>query len=181
MGDTAASQCENGSPQDRRMIDRAKAVSVSKRINAPVPAVFGVLADPARHVELDGSRMLRSAVTSSPITRVGDVFVMKMHNSRLGDYEMNNHVVEFDPDRRIAWEPEPGRGHPRAGGGRWGHWWRFELASDGPGATMVTESYDCSRAPEPEREGMDNGRVWLDAMTATLERLDRLCTGQIGE
>ena len=46
---------------------------------------------------------------------------------------------------------------------------------------MVTESYDCSRAPEPEREGMDNGRVWLDAMTATLERLDRLCTGQIGE
>jgi uncharacterized protein YndB with AHSA1/START domain len=163
------------------MIGKDRAVSVSRRINAAPNVVFDVLADPARHVELDGSGMLRGAVSSTPITRVGDVFVMKMHYTRLGDYEMDNHVVEFEEDRRIAWEPEPGRGHPRVGGGRLGHRWTFELASDGPGATMVTESYDCSRAPEREREGMDNGRVWLDAMTATLERLDGLCTGQAGD
>jgi uncharacterized protein YndB with AHSA1/START domain len=163
------------------MIGKDRAVSVSRRINAPQNVVFDVLADPARHVELDGSGMLRGAVNSTPITRVGDVFVMKMHNARLGDYEMDNRVVEFEQDRRIAWEPEPGRGHPRVGGGRLGHRWSFELASDGPGATTVTESYDCSRAPEREREGMDNGRVWLDAMTATLERLDGLCTGRAGD
>jgi uncharacterized protein YndB with AHSA1/START domain len=163
------------------MIGMGKAVSVSRRVNAPPNVVFDVVADPARHVELDGSGMLRGAVGSAPVTRVGDVFVMKMHNARLGDYEMNNHVVEFEQDRRIAWEPAPGRGHPRADGGRVGHRWSFELGSDGPGATIVTESYDCSRAPEREREGMGNGRVWLDAMTATLERLDGLCACQDGE
>jgi hypothetical protein len=32
---------------------------------------------------------------------------MKMH--RLGDdYLMLNYVVEFEPDRRIFWEPAPG-------------------------------------------------------------------------
>jgi len=41
---------------------------------------------------------------------------------------------------------------------------------------VVTEIYDCSRVPEPERAGMDNGRVWIEAMTGTLERLDALCT-----
>ena len=165
------------------MIDRAKAVSVSKRINAPVPAVFGVLADPARHVELDGSRMLRSAVTSSPITRVGDVFVMKMHNSRLGDYEMNNHVVEYELDRRLSWEPEAGHGHPNAASAnsaqsRWGHRWTFELTPVGKDATIVIESYDRSRAPEKERVDIDNGEIWTESMTKTLQRLDALCTRQ---
>jgi hypothetical protein len=37
---------------------------------------------------------------------------MKMYYSELGDYEMNNHVVEYDLNRRIGWEPESGRGHP---------------------------------------------------------------------
>jgi hypothetical protein len=29
-----------------------------------------------------------------------------MHFSHLGDYEMNNHVVEYEQDGRIGWEPE---------------------------------------------------------------------------
>lgn len=45
---------------------------------------------------------------------MGDVFVMKMYFTELGEYEMNNHVVEYEPDRRIGWEPEAGRGHPNA-------------------------------------------------------------------
>lgn len=45
---------------------------------------------------------------------IGDVFVMKMYYSELGDYEMNNRVVEYELNRRIGWEPEPGRGHPDA-------------------------------------------------------------------
>ena len=39
---------------------------------------------------------------------------MKMYFTELGEYEMNNHVVEYEPDRRIGWEPEAGRGHPNA-------------------------------------------------------------------
>ena len=111
----------------------------------------------------------------------GDVFVMKMHFPHLGDYEMNNHVVEYEQDRRIGWEPEAGRGHPNAApdspdSARWGQRWSYQLSPDGPGATVVTEIYDCSRAPEEERVGMDNGKVWVSAMAETLDRLDSLCT-----
>jgi hypothetical protein len=142
--------------------------------------IFQLLADPARHTELDGSGMLRGAVTTAPVTGVGDVFVMSMYFKALGDYEMNNHVVEFEPGRRIGWEPEAGRGHPGAateeGGGRWGQRWSYELVPDGPGATIVTETYDCSRAPAEARAGMDDGAVWTGVMARTLERLDAACT-----
>ena len=156
-------------------------VTVSRRIGAPAAVVFRILADPGRHTDLDGSGMLRGAVSSAPISGVGDVFVMKMHFPRLGDYEMNNHVVEFEPDRRIGWEPEAGHGHPDAakgGGGRWGQRWSYELTPDGPDATIVTEIYDCSRAPEGERVGMANGNIWREAMAQTLERLGSACTRQ---
>jgi len=107
--------------------------------------------------------------------------VMKMYFAHLGDYEMNNHIVEYEQDRRIGWEPEAGRGHPAAAQNsgepsRWGHRWSYQLTSDGPDATVVTEIYDCSRAPEEERAGMDNGNVWAESMAKTWERLDALCT-----
>jgi hypothetical protein len=155
-------------------------VTVSRRIGAPAHDIFQVLADPARHLEFDGSESLRGAGSAGMIAGTGDVFVMKMYYPHLGDYEMNNHVVEYEPDRRIGWEPEAGRGHPDAapdspGWARWGQRWSYQLTPDGPDATIVTEIYDCSRAPEKARAGMDNGRVWIDAMARTLERLDALC------
>jgi uncharacterized protein YndB with AHSA1/START domain len=155
-------------------------VKVTRRIAAPPSRVFAILADPTKHTELDGSGMLRGAVTTRTVSGVGDVFTMRMFFSELGDYEMNNHVVEFEPNRLIAWEPEAGRGHPNAGPpglseNRWGHRWIFELAPDGPRATIVTEIYDCSRAPQEEREDMDNGRVWMESMTSTLKKLESLC------
>jgi len=91
---------------------------------------------------------------------------------------MNNHIVEFEPDRRIGWEPENGRGHPGAGlpgAGRWRRW-SFELAPDGPDVTIVTEIYDCSRAPEDVRTELDCGNVFVESMTQTLQRLDTLCS-----
>jgi hypothetical protein len=79
----------------------------------------------------------------------GDVFVMKMYFTELGEYEMNNHVVEYEPDRRIGSEPQAGRGHPNAASeasqqARRGQRWSVELTPDGPDATTVTEIYDCS-------------------------------------
>jgi hypothetical protein len=148
-------------------------VAVSRRICAPAHDIFRVLASPARHQEVDGSAMLRGAVSAVMITGVGDVFVMRMYFSRLGDYEMNNHVVEYEQDRRIGWEPEAGYGHPHEGRSR-GQRWSYQLTPDGPDATVVTEIYDCSRAPEEDRAGMDNGTVWIESMTRTLERLDAL-------
>ena len=82
-----------------------------------------------------------------------------------------------------AGSPKPGAGiptPPRAVRSRpcWGHRWSYQLTPDGPDATIVTEIYDCSRAPEEERAGMDNGNVWAEAMAETLERLDALCARQ---
>ena len=155
-------------------------VKVSRRIGAPAATIFRVLADPRRHTELDGSGMLRGTVTMTPISGVGDVFVMKMYFSELGDYEMNNHVVEYEPDRRIGWEPEAGRGHPAAAAAaserRWGQRWSYELVPDGPDATIVTEVYDCSLVPAATRRNMDDGEVWAEGMARTLELLDAACT-----
>ncbi|MEU8382704.1 hypothetical protein [Streptosporangium sp. NPDC048865] len=153
-------------------------VSVSRRIPAPASRIFDILTDPARHIDLDGSGMLRGAVSPRPVSGVGDVFTMKMHYRRLGDYEMINHIVEYETNRRLAWEPEAGLGHPdslpEGSSARWGHRWGFVLTPDGPDATIVTHTYDCSRVPEKIRKDMDNGRVWIVGMTATLERLDAL-------
>ena len=156
-------------------------VAVSRRIDAPAADLFAILADPKRHLDLDVSGMLRGAVTHDVVTGVGDVFIMSMYFSELGDYEMNNHVVEYELNRRIGWEPESGSGHPDAGApdARWGQRWSFELVPDGPDATVVTESYDCSSAPEEERASMDDGRIWIEAMTQTLQRLAELSTARI--
>jgi hypothetical protein len=94
-------------------------VSVQRRITVPAARIFRVLADPRSHVELDGSGMVRGS-SAQPITGVGDVFTVAMHFPALGDYEMDNHVVEFELDRRIAWERRPDgatRRRDPAGGG----------------------------------------------------------------
>jgi uncharacterized protein YndB with AHSA1/START domain len=80
-------------------------VSVSRRIDAPADVLFAVLADPARHPSIDGSGMVGQALTTSVISRAGDTFTMRMHNEEMGGYEITNHVVDYQPSRRIAWEP----------------------------------------------------------------------------
>ncbi|MER6142836.1 hypothetical protein ABT174_22800 [Streptomyces sparsogenes] len=158
-------------------------VAVSRRIEAPAGEVFRILADPRRHLEMDGSGMLRGAVSERVISGVGDVFVMKMHYAQLGDYEMNNHVVQYEQDRRIGWEPRPGRGYPDAPSaeGRLGHRWMFELVPDGVEATIVTEIFDASRLPEDRRAELRRARAaWITNMTKTLERLDELCGERSG-
>jgi hypothetical protein len=41
-------------------------------------------------------------------------------------------------------------------------------------STLVTETYDCSRAPGWLRKAVKGGARWIDSMTVTLERLDEL-------
>jgi hypothetical protein len=160
-------------------------ITVSRRIGAPASEIFRILADPDRHRDLDGSGMLRGALPGQVIRGAGDTFEMKMYFAELGDYHMINHVVEYEVDRRIGWEPWAGPGHPNAEPGaerpaRWGQRWSFELAPDGPDATVVTELFDCSGVPEDQRADIDNGKIWVTSMHRTLERLDLLCTGQPG-
>lgn len=79
---------------------------VRGRVAAPPERVFALLADPARHTEIDGAGMLRGvAADSKPLTGLGDAFVMNMHQDNLGDYQIRNEVIAFEPGRRIAWAP----------------------------------------------------------------------------
>jgi hypothetical protein len=162
-------------PEDRT------AIEVSRRIEAPAVRIFEVLADPRRHTDLDGSEMLRGAVSDDVITGVGDIFSMRMYLEEVGDYVMMNYVVEFEANRRIGWEPAPGDAAASEDGEYpigvpAGHRWSFELTPDGSDATIVTEIFDCSSAPEELREATQNGETWIDSMTATLAKLDSLCT-----
>jgi hypothetical protein len=155
--------------------DVQQIVSTSRRIPVPADVIFEFLATPGRHLEMDGSGMLRGS-DSPAVTGVGDTFVMNMFFAPLGgDYQMINHVVAFDPGRRIAWEPENGPGHPEqhAPNARWGHRWGFDLEPDGADATLVTEWWDGTGIPAEEAE---DGRQWIPSMQGTLERLEKQLT-----
>lgn len=168
---------------ERKAVTMAEPVSESRRINAPASAVFCILADPALHPGIDGSGMLREAVDLLPLRKVGDTFRMRMRNDEMGDYVMVNYVVEYEQDRRIGWEPEMHEAsRPEDApeiGVRARHRWTYELAPDGEG-TVVTETYDCSLAPEWLRNAVKGGERWRRTLTISLKNLEDQCTGQEG-
>ena len=165
------------------MTEGRKATKVSRRIEAPAALIFGILANPQRHADFDGSGMLRGAVLDRPISDVGDTFTIKMH--RMGDdYLMLNYVVEFEPDRRIFWEPAPGDpsraedNDPSKVGIPAGYRWGYILTPDGNDATVVTEVFDSG--PLPDDLLLDGG-AWingtntvLESMATSLERLEKI-------
>jgi hypothetical protein len=171
------------------MEEGSEPVAVSRRIEAPAARIFMILANPQRHLDFDGSDMLRGPVLDRPISGVGDTFIMKMH--RLGDdYLMLNYVVEFELDRRIFWEPAPGDpsraegDDPSKVGIPAGYRWGYILAPDGDDATVVTEVFDFGTVSEEVRESLQSdGGAWingtntmLESMSASLERLERIST-----
>jgi hypothetical protein len=165
------------------LTEESHSVEVSCRIDAPAARIFGILSNPQRHMDFDGSDMLRGADSNRPISGIGDTFTMKMH--RLGrDYVMVNRVVEFEPDRRIFWEPAPGDLETAGGdaakvGVPAGYRWGYILTPEGADATVVTEVFDYG--PLSELLGEDgewiNGTTPVrESMTATLGRLERIST-----
>jgi uncharacterized protein YndB with AHSA1/START domain len=162
------------------MAETDNVVSVSRAIHAPASRIFAVLADPARHPEIDGSGMVRDAIDPRPVGGVGDAFVMAMHNDEMGDYEMTNRVVEYEPGRRIAWDPvltAATRPEDKAEVGASGHQrWAYTLLPEGEELTTVTETFDCRESPEWLKKAVRGGQRWAESMTRTLERLDAAST-----
>jgi hypothetical protein len=122
--------------------------------------------------------MVRAALDDMVISKVGDVFAMKMFNDEMGDYVMENRVVEFELDRRIVWEPvmrsidnpdfQSDVGVPAF------HQWGWQLEAADADHTRVTEFYDCSRSPEWLRNAVKDGERWRPGIEASLENLERL-------
>ncbi len=152
-------------------------VSVSRRIEAPAEQLFALLADSANHPLIDGSGMVREPAPAVRLSRTGDTFLMNMYHDRFGDYQMHNEVVECEAGRRLVWEPTRVAGSSQeqeAIGDPDRYRWGYEFYSDGPGATLVTETFDCSRSPEELRKAVRDGEGWRDAITASLVRLELL-------
>jgi uncharacterized protein YndB with AHSA1/START domain len=143
-------------------------VTVERLIPAPASAIFDLLADPARHREIDGSGTVRDADTGSQRLTLGATFGMGM---KMGvGYRMINTVVEFEDDKVIAWQPRPSsRLLGIAIGGRI---WKYELEPR-PGGTLVKETWDIRKeklpmAVRPMRTSATKG------MEATLQRIEQL-------
>ena len=78
-----------------------------------------------------------------------------------------NHVVEFDEGRRIAWLPaEPGQEPP-------GHLWRWELEPAGASRTRVTCTYDWTQLTDEKRFPRARATT-AEKLQASLERLAAL-------
>jgi uncharacterized protein YndB with AHSA1/START domain len=142
-------------------------VSVERFIPAPPDRIFDVIADPARHPEIDGSGSVKAAATGSPERlALGAKFGMSMKRG-IG-YSMVNTVTEFEENRRIAWSPKPASG---LGARLVGRIWRYEL-EPAPGGTKVTETWDISKeglrfvlrfiAARDTRKGMEKSLANLE-------------------
>ena len=153
-------------------------VTESRDINAPATRIFSILSNPAMHPQVDGTGMLRTALEDVVISKVGDVFAMNMFNDEMGDYVMENRVVEFEPERRIVWEPvmrsiekpefQSAVGEPAH------HQWGWQLEPLDAHRTRVTEFFDCSRSPDWLQEAVKGGERWRPEIETSLENLERL-------
>jgi len=110
------------------MADRTATGSVV--VPVPPAEVFALLADPRRHAEIDGSGTVQGVVDGPDRLELGSTFSVSMQMG--ASYRTRNRVVEFEPDRRIAWK------HFAP------HRWRYELEPV-EGGTRVTETWDASR------------------------------------
>jgi len=140
-----------------------RVVSVGREIGASPERIFELIADPAEQPHWDGNDNLDSAAAGQRVRSTGEVFTMKLTKGTIRE----NHVVEFEEGRRIAWMPaEPGKERP-------GHLWRWELEPTGPSRTRVTCTYDWTRLTDENR--FERARATTtDRLQASLDRLAAL-------
>jgi len=143
-----------------------RVVSVSREIAAGAERIFALIADPAAQPGWDGNDNLAAAPAGQRVRRAGDMFTMTLTRGAIRE----NHVVEFEEGRRIAWTPaEPGREPP-------GHLWRWELEPAGPARTRVIHTYDWTRLTDEGR--LPRARATTaDRLRASLDRLAALAEG----
>ncbi len=141
-------------------------VSASREIAAGAGRIFELIADPAQQPRWDGNDNLAEAAPGQRVRRAGDVFTMTLTRGGIRE----NHVVEFEEDRRIAWTPaEPGRKPP-------GHLWRWELEPASESRTRVTCTYDWTRLTDSKR--LPRARATTaDRLLDSINRLAGLAEG----
>ena len=148
-------------------------VTVERVIPAAPEAIFDLLADPARHHDIDGSGTVVAAKEGSQRLTLGSRFGMSM---KMGiPYSMVSEVVEFEEGRRIAWQT---RGPGRIGRHVAGRIWRYELEPV-EGGTRVRESWDITQESAVSKPLVRRGAAQTEKnMAATLERIEQVLAGE---
>src|SRR5665213_3321342 len=144
-------------------------LSVERTIPATPEAIFDVLSNAAKHSLIDGSGMLQGKRPEAPQRlALGTTFGMSMKMLHM-PYSTVNKVVEFEENRRIAWQTGPEGFAGRLMGGRI---WRYQLEPVAEG-TLVRESWDIT--PDPMRVLLKLGDIYSNKTKRDMERtLDRL-------
>jgi uncharacterized protein YndB with AHSA1/START domain len=154
------------------MTEHPDVVTVERVIPAPPERIFALLADPAQHHTFDGSGTVRDAkAAGAEPVQLGSQFGMNM---KLGfPYSMVNTVVEFEPDRRIAWQTRPPGIFAKLFGGRI---WRYEL-EPADGGTIVRESWDIRQEKPSPAIVRRAGKHTRENMEKTLARIEQVVAG----
>ena len=145
-------------------------VSVDRVIAAAPEVIFEYVADAAKHPLIDGSGMVKQVKEGAPERlTLGSKFGMNMQAGIR--YSMISEVVEYEENRRIAWQSRPSGLAGRFTGGRI---WRYELEPV-DGGTRVRESWDISK--DHQRLLLRRGPVarrTKESMEKTLDRIAEL-------
>ncbi|MEV4313117.1 SRPBCC family protein [Actinocrispum sp. NPDC049592] len=138
-------------------------VTAHREIAASADRIFELIADPSRQPLWDGNDNLAEAPAGQRVHGTGEVFTMTLTRGMVRE----NHVVEFEEGRRIAWRPaEPGQQPP-------GHLWRWELEPIDDTHTKVTHTYDWTELTDPNR--LPRARATTtDKLRASIDRLAAL-------
>ena len=138
-------------------------MSASREIAAEPEAIFELIADPAQQPRWDGNDNLTEAAAGQRVHAVGDVFRMMVHSGTVRE----NHIVEFEEGRRIAWLPsEEGKQPP-------GHLWRWEIEPVGDGRSKVTHTYDWTNLTDEKRLVRARATT-ADNLAASIDRLNQV-------
>lgn len=146
-------------------------LSVERVIKAPADQIFALLADAGKHASFDGSESVNHVTEKSVPLEKGSTFGMAMRGRKetlFLPYRTTNTVIEYEPDRRIAWQTYG------LGGLVGGRIWRYELAAT-DGGTLVRETWDVSQ--ERNKRMVISGSMpqrTADGMRATLDRIATL-------
>jgi uncharacterized protein YndB with AHSA1/START domain len=153
------------------MTEQPDVVTVERVIPALAERIFALIADPNQHRAIDGSGTVReSKDVPKESLQLGSTFGMSMKAGI--PYSMVNTVIEFEPNRRIAWQTRPPGLLAHLFGGRI---WRYELEPTN-GGTLVRESWDYSqeKVKAMVRPAANHTRA---NMQKTLERIEQIVTG----
>jgi uncharacterized protein YndB with AHSA1/START domain len=151
-------------------------LTVEREIRSSPEVIFGVLSDASQHALIDGSGMVQGSAESTPERlTLGTTFGMGMKMAAV-KYSTVNNVVEYEENRRIAWQTGPTGGWGRVLAGRI---WRYQLEPV-DGGTLVRESWDIT--PDHQRVLLKLGNIYWNKtrrdMERTLTRLDALVTSR---